>query len=98
MKNLKDTCRIAVIQATPVMFDKDACLEKALRLIAECAADGAELVVFPELFLPGYPYGMTYGFQIGSRTPEGRQDWKTYYDNSPCSCTARKWRKSPPAP
>lgn len=82
MKQLKDTCRIAVIQAAPVMFDKDACLQKALRLIAEAAEGGAELAVFPELFIPGYPYGMTFGFTVGSRTEPGRTDWKRYYDNS----------------
>ena len=82
MKDLKTTCRIAVVQAAPVMFDKDACIEKALRLIRECAENGAELVVFPELFIPGYPYGMTFGFTVGSRTAAGREDWKGYYDNS----------------
>lgn len=82
MKNLKDTCKIAIVQATPVMFDKDACVEKALTLIEECAKNGAELVVFPELFIPGYPYGMTYGFTVGSRNAAGREDWKVYYDNS----------------
>lgn len=82
MQNLKDTCRIAVVQAAPVMFDKDACLEKAISLIRECAANGAELVVFPELFLPGYPYGMTFGYTVGSRSADGRRDWKLYYDNS----------------
>ncbi|MDE7010986.1 MAG: carbon-nitrogen hydrolase family protein [Oscillospiraceae bacterium] len=82
MKPLQDTCRIAVVQAAPVMFDKDACLQKALELIDSCAARGAELIVFPELFLPGYPYGMTYGFTVGSRTAAGREDWSTYYDNS----------------
>lgn len=25
---------------------------------------------------------MTFGFTVGSRTPEGRKDWKRYYDNS----------------
>lgn len=82
MQNLKDTCRIAVVQAAPVMFDKDACLEKAVGLIRESAANGAELVVFPELFLPGYPYGMTFGYTVGSRKEDGRRDWKRYYDNS----------------
>ena len=66
MKTLKDECRIAVVQATPVMFDKEKCLQKALELIDRCAAK-AELIVFPELFIPGYPYGMTYGFTVGSR-------------------------------
>lgn len=82
MKDLKNTCRVAVVQASPVMFDKAACVEKAVRLTAEAAAGGAELVVFPELFVPGYPYGMTFGFTVGRREPSGRLDWKRYYDNS----------------
>lgn len=82
MKNIADTCRVAVVQAEPALFDKDACLQKALRLIHECADNGAQLVVFPELFIPGYPYGMNFGFTTGSRTPEGRKDWKRYADNS----------------
>ena len=82
MKDLKSCCRIAVVQAAPVMFDKAACLDKTLRLIAEAAANGAELVVFPELFIPCYPYGLTFGFTVGHREESGRQDWKLYYDNS----------------
>ena len=33
MKTLENRCRIAVVQAAPVFFDKDACVEKAVRLI-----------------------------------------------------------------
>ncbi len=82
MKDLKDTCRIAVVQSAPVMFDKDASTQKAVELIAQAAEGGAELIVFPELIIPCYPYGMTFGFTVGSRGPEGRLDWKRYYDNS----------------
>ena len=82
MRELKDTCRIAVVQAEPVMFDKDACVAKAIEYIEECAAGGAELIVFPELFVPGYPFGMNFGFRTGSRSEPGREDWKRYYDNS----------------
>ena len=82
MVTLKDICRIAVVQAAPVLFDKDACTDKALRLIREAAQNGAELIVFPELFIPCYPVGLTFGFRVGSRTTEGREDWKRYYDNS----------------
>ena len=82
MKDLKDTCRVAVVQASPVMFDKAACVEKAVKLTAEAAANGAELIVFPELFIPGYPYGMTFGFTVGHREASGRLDWKRYYDHS----------------
>ena len=82
MKDLKNTCRVAVVQATPILFDKAACVEKAVSLTAEAAANGAELIVFPELFVPGYPYGMTFGFTVGHREASGRLDWKRYYDNS----------------
>ncbi len=78
----KNTLRIAVVQAAPIMFDKEKCREKVVRKIRECAEQGAEFVVFPELFIPGYPYGMTYGFTVGSRNEAGRKDWKNYYDNS----------------
>jgi len=82
MKTLKDICRIAVVQAAPVLFDKDACVEKAVRLIHEAADSKAELIVFPELFIPCYPVGLTFGFRVGSRREDGRADWKRYYDNS----------------
>lgn len=82
MKISKSVCKIALVQAEPVMFDKAKSLDKALKLIRESAANGAELIVFPELFIPGYPYGMTFGYTVGSRTADGREDWKKYYDNS----------------
>ena len=82
MKDLKDTCKIAVVQAEPILFDKAACTKKVLDLIGTCAEKGSELIVFPELFIPGYPYGMTFGFTVGSRNEDGRKDWKRYYDNS----------------
>lgn len=82
VKELETICKIALIQATPVMFDKTAGLKKALQLIDTCAAKGAKLIVFPELFIPGYPFGLTFGFRVGSRSEKGREDWKTYYDNS----------------
>ena len=82
MRTLKDTCRIAVVQAEPVMFDKNACLEKAIELIQKSVHNGAELIVFPELFIPGYPFGMNFGFATGRRTKAGREDWKRYHDNS----------------
>ena len=82
MRDLKPICRVAVVQAAPVLFDTAAGREKALGLIREAAENGAELVVFPELFLPCYPYGMTFGFTVGHREESGRADWKRYYDNS----------------
>lgn len=82
MKTLQDTCKLAVIQASPVLFNKEESLQKALRLLHEAAENGAELIVFPELFIPGYPFGMTFGFRVGCRQEDGRKDWKRYYDQS----------------
>ena len=82
MKDLKPTCKIAVVQAAPIMFDKAACTEKAVSLIQECALKKRGADRIPELFIPGYPYGMTFGFSVGRRTEEGRKDWMLYYRNS----------------
>ena len=50
--------KIAVVQTPPVLLDRARTLEKAVSLVAEVAAEGAELVVFPETFIPGYPIWM----------------------------------------
>lgn len=47
--------KIAVIQHAPRVLDRDATIDQAARLVAEAAAGGAQLVVFPEAFVPGYP-------------------------------------------
>ncbi len=46
---------IAAIQATPVFLDRDATVDRVISLTKEAAGGGADLVVFPEAFVPGYP-------------------------------------------
>jgi predicted amidohydrolase len=48
--------KAAAVQAAPRFLDADATVAKACKLIAEAASNGAKLVVFPEVFVPGYPY------------------------------------------
>jgi nitrilase len=72
--------RVAVIQAGAVLFDGAACVEKASRLMEQ--ADGAQLAVFPEAFIGGYPKGSDFGARVGSRTPEGRKLFRRYYEGA----------------
>ena len=47
--------RVAAVQAAPTFLDREQTVARVVELIEEAAADGAELVVFPEAFVPGYP-------------------------------------------
>jgi nitrilase len=49
------TVKVAAMHVAPVYMDSAATLEKALSLIAEAVSNGAELIVFPESFIPGFP-------------------------------------------
>ncbi|MFH1647874.1 MAG: carbon-nitrogen hydrolase family protein [Chloroflexota bacterium] len=67
-----------VFKDRPVYFDSRATLAKAVDLIAEAARNGAKLIVFPETFLPGFPYwslNMTKG-------PEWSGIWAEYLRHS----------------
>jgi aliphatic nitrilase len=46
----------AAVHAASVFLDRDGSIDKVCRLIAEAAAKGARLIVFPESFVPGYPF------------------------------------------
>jgi nitrilase len=46
---------VACVQAEPVIFDRNATIEKLAGLAAEVAERGARLAVFPEAFIPAYP-------------------------------------------
>ena len=70
----------AVAQTATVLFDTAATVAKAETLMAEAAARGAQVLVFPEAFIGGYPKGADFHIFIGARTPEGRQDFLKYYE------------------
>lgn len=50
------TVRAAAVQIAPDLSSRTATLERVLNAIHEAADKGAELVVFPETFVPWYPY------------------------------------------
>lgn len=74
--------RVAVVQAAPIVFDIEKTLIKVVELAREAAGKGVQLAVFPEAFISAYPKGLDFGSVIGGRTPEGRQDYKRYFDSS----------------
>ena len=51
-------------------------------LAAEAAAANAQLIVFPEAFVSGYPRGLDFGARVGSRTPEGREMFRRYWESA----------------
>jgi nitrilase len=52
---VRERVTVACVQAEPVIFDRDATVEKLAGLAAEVAREGARLAVFPEAFIPAYP-------------------------------------------
>jgi nitrilase len=47
--------KVAVVQAPPILLDRAATIARMLQHMADVAAAGAKLVVFPEAYIPGYP-------------------------------------------
>lgn len=47
--------KIAIVQESPVLLNKEKTIEKAIQLVEQAASANAELVVFPEAYISGYP-------------------------------------------
>jgi nitrilase len=74
--------RVAVVQAGSILFDTPSTLDKLKRLAMEAADRGARLAVFPEAFLGGYPKGIDFGVRIGSRSADGRDWFRRYFESA----------------
>jgi nitrilase len=69
--------KVAALQAAPVFMNLDASIEKAGIWIEQAAKQGAELVAFPETWLPGFPWFVYLG------TPaDALAFFPRYHDNS----------------
>jgi len=69
-----------VLQAGSIAFDTAATLARAEVLIAEAGRLGARIAVLPEGFVGGYPKGADFHIFIGARTPEGRDEFRRYFE------------------
>ena len=74
--------RSAVVQDSPIVFDREATLKKVGYLVKQAADRGAALVLMPEAFVSGYPVGLDFGARVGLRQPKGREDFRRYYESA----------------
>jgi nitrilase len=57
-------------------------LKKLIDLTRDAAGQGADIVVFPEALVGGYPKGLDFGARLGMRSPEGRDDFVRYFESA----------------
>jgi nitrilase len=69
---MRDTVRVACVQAEPVVLDRTRTIDKLATLTREAAQQGAQLVVFPEAFVPAYPSSAWARFLAGWNDPRGK--------------------------
>lgn len=72
----------AVAQVGTPLYDTPKTLEKLGDWAAAARVQKADLVVFPEAFVGGYPKGIDFGVRLGSRSDEGRDTFRQYYDSA----------------
>jgi nitrilase len=70
---VRERVTVACVQAEPVIFDRDATVEKLAELAAEVTRQGARLAVFPEAFIPAYP-SSTWARALAGWAEDGARD------------------------
>ncbi|HKU31352.1 MAG TPA: nitrilase-related carbon-nitrogen hydrolase, partial [Arthrobacter sp.] len=56
MSDYSKKLRVAAVQAEPVWNDLNGGVDKTIQLMREATEHGADLVAFPEVWIPGYPW------------------------------------------
>ena len=75
------TMKVAVIQDSPILFNRQDTDIKAIRLINETSQKGIQLILFPEVHIPVYPRGLTFGTVVRKRRSSDRRQWQHYWSN-----------------
>ena len=68
----RESVKVAIVQISASYMDPQASVDRAIRAIADASANGAELIVFPEVWLAGYPYWTESWNSQQSEWAEGR--------------------------
>jgi len=74
--------RVAAVQATPAFLDREGTIAIVVDRIVEAAAGGADLIVFPEVFVPGYPVWLDRTHSSAWEDPDQQAAFATYLDQS----------------
>ena len=74
--------RVAAVQAAPMLSDRAESEARFALSLATASQSGIDLAVFPEAFLGGYPKGIDFGARVGSRSAEGREQFRRYFESA----------------
>jgi len=74
--------KVAAVQVGSKLFDTPATIELFASKLRAAKELGADLVVFPEAFVGGYPKGIDFDVRVGMRTDLGRSQFREYFDSA----------------
>jgi nitrilase len=73
---------VALAQTGSLMFDTPGTMSRVETLCRAASASGVRLLVLPEALIGGYPKGLSFGAVVGSRSDEGRELYRRYFESS----------------
>ena len=74
--------RVAAVQAEACPFDTNRAVEMVCSMTAEAAKEGSRLILFPEAYVGGYPWGLAFGTAVGGRSEVGRRVFGRYWESA----------------
>ncbi len=74
--------RVAAVQAAACPFDTNRAVEMVCSMTAEAAKEGSRLILFPEAYVGGYPWGLAFGTAVGGRSEVGRRVFGRYWESA----------------
>ena len=74
--------RVAAVQASACPFDTNRAVEMVCSMTAEAAKEGSRLILFPEAYVGGYPWGLAFGTAVGGRSEVGRSVFGRYWESA----------------
>lgn len=73
---------VGVAQFSAINFNLGATLDRLEKITKDAASKGAQLLLFPEAFLPGYPHGGDLGAVFGNHALAGRKIYQLWHESA----------------